>query len=87
MVLLNAFLLWLGVSIAMHSFPSTGDAASIWKTVMLPGQPVLAKVVGVPLVGLIWAGAIGSVFWLDLIYGAFVACFLPVMILHGIAAL
>ena len=24
-------LLWLGVSIAMHSFPSTGDARSIWR--------------------------------------------------------
>ena len=31
---LDAFLIWLGFSIAMHSFPSTGDAASMWKAIM-----------------------------------------------------
>src|SRR5579872_5692940 len=28
---LNVLLIYLGASIAMHSFPSRGDAASIWK--------------------------------------------------------
>lgn len=27
--MLDYFMIWLGVSIAMHSFPSTGDAKSI----------------------------------------------------------
>jgi len=27
---LDLVLIWLGVSIAMHAFPSTGDARSLW---------------------------------------------------------
>jgi hypothetical protein len=30
---LDYLLMWLGVSIAMHAFPSTGDAKSIWSAV------------------------------------------------------
>ena len=74
---LDGFLLWLGFSIAMHSFPSTGDAAAIWKAVMAPSGPILAKIVGIPLIGLIWIGAVGSVFWLDAIYGGLVIAFVP----------
>jgi hypothetical protein len=69
MAWLNGLLAWLGFSIAMHSFPSTGDAATIWGSVMGDGKPILVKLVGAPIVGLIWLGAAGSFFWLDLIYG------------------
>jgi len=62
-------LLWLGVSIAMHSFPSTGDARSIWHAVSSKGAPISAKLIGMPLVIIIFAGAIGSIFWLDALYG------------------
>jgi hypothetical protein len=77
---------WLGVSIAMHSFPSTGDAASIWQAVNGPRNSILEKMVAVPIVGLIWLGALGSVFWLDLIYGAFISLMLPGLIVHAFAA-
>ena len=70
-------LFWLAISTAMHSFPSTGDAKSIWNAVWDHESPVLAKVVGTPLVGLIFLGAIGSVFWLDLVYGVAVVVFIP----------
>jgi hypothetical protein len=62
-------LLWLGVSIAMHSFPSIGDARSIWHAVWSKGAPMSARLVGSPLVVVIFAGAIGSIFWLDALYG------------------
>src|SRR5437867_699771 len=62
-------LLWLGVSIAMHSFPSTGDARSIWHAVWSKGSPISARLIGSPLVFVIFAGAIGSMFWLDALYG------------------
>jgi TPR repeat protein len=62
-------LLWLGVSIAMHSFPSTGDARNIWHAVWSKGAPISARVIGSPLVIVIFAGAIGSIFWLDALYG------------------
>jgi hypothetical protein len=87
MVWINMFLIWLGFSIAMHSFPSTGDAASIWKKITESGHSIWLKIVGVPLVGLIWAGAVGSVFWLDAIYGGFIVGFLPGILVHAIAAL
>ncbi|HEX7517299.1 MAG TPA: DUF3267 domain-containing protein [Chthoniobacterales bacterium] len=62
-------LLWLGVSIAMHSFPSTGDARSIWHAVWSKGAPISARLIGSPLVIVIFAGAIGSILWLDALYG------------------
>jgi hypothetical protein len=74
---LNGLVGWLAVSIAMHSFPSTGDAKNIWAAVWQKGAPISAKFVGTPLVGLIFLGAIGSIFWLDLIYGIGVVIGLP----------
>ncbi len=71
------FLVWLGLSIAMHSFPSTGDAKSIWQALWGKGAPFSAKLVGTPLVGLIFIGALGSIFWLDLAYGIVVAVVSP----------
>lgn len=70
-------LMWLAVSIAMHSFPSTGDAKSIWHGIWKQPSSILTKIVGTPLVGMIYAGAIGSVFWLDLIYGIGVCIGVP----------
>lgn len=82
---LDGFLIWLGVSIAMHAFPSTGDAQSMWKAVTGPKSSIFAKIVAVPLVGLIWIGAIGSVFWLDAIYGIFVVAALPNLLVLSLA--
>jgi hypothetical protein len=70
-------LMWIAVSVAMHSFPSTGDAKAIWKAVWRKEASFLAKVVGTPLVCVIYVGAIGSFFWVDLLYGAGVALGLP----------
>ena len=74
------FLIWLGISIAMHSFPSTGDAKSIWQAVRSREVPWLTRLIAAPIVGVIYLGAIGSVVWLDLIYGAAVVVFLPNLI-------
>jgi hypothetical protein len=77
--------LWLGLSIAMHAFPSTGDAKSIWASVFSPGTPVLARLLTVPLVCFIYLGAIGSFFWLDLIYGVVIAVALPYLLISRLA--
>lgn len=66
---LDYFLVWLGVSIAMHAFPSTGDANGIWKAIWSREAPILAKLLGTPIVIVIYLGALGSVLWFDLIYG------------------
>jgi hypothetical protein len=83
--LLDYFLLWLGVSIAMHAFPSTGDAQVMKHAVSSPYAPLWAKILGYPLVGLIYAGAIGKMLWLDLAYGLAVALLLPRLLVAVIA--
>ncbi len=75
--LLDLFLLWLGVSIAMHAFPSTGDAASIRQSLKDPGTSTWTKIWATPIVGLIYIGALGSMLWLDVIYGVAVVGVIP----------
>ncbi len=74
---------WLAVSIAMHSFPSIGDARGIWSSVWSEGSPITAKLVGTPLVAVIFLGAVGSIIWLDLGYGLLTVFLLPKMLLPG----
>lgn len=77
---LDYVLMYLGMSIAMHAFPSTGDAAAIWHMVKGEGTPVWVRFLAYPVIGLIYIGAIGSFFWLDVLYGVGVAIGLPHLI-------
>ena len=66
-------LLWLGISIGMHSFPSSGDADNLWHeskdTVSAKhGMWALLAVFGFPLVILIKAANVLSIIWFDLFY-------------------
>ena len=81
----NCFLIWIGVSIAMHSFPSTGNAKNIWQSIKSEETSLLTKIIGTPIVMLIYIGAAGSVIWLDLIYGVAVVMFIPNMIVRILA--
>lgn len=78
--LLDYFFIWLGVSIAMHSFPSTGDAKGVWQALKSKQVSWITRIIAAPVVLLIYVGAFGSVVWLDLIYGAAVALALPNLI-------
>ncbi len=80
--LLHYLFIYLGVSIAMHAFPSTGDAAVIWKNINEEDTSIWVKIVGYPVVGLIYLGSLGSFFWLDLAYGIGVAVGLPYLIIN-----
>ncbi len=75
--LISIVLTWLGVSIAKHAFPSTEDARSIWDGLRAKATPFAAKIIGVPLVGLIYLGALASVFWIDVIFAGIVAVVIP----------
>jgi hypothetical protein len=79
---LDYLLIYLGVSIAMHAFPSRGDANVIWKSIHEEGTPVWIRVIGYPIVGLIYLGSLGSFFWLDLLYGIGVAVGLPNLLIY-----
>lgn len=78
-VKLSSYLLyWLGVSILMHAFPSTGDAKALIESVLKNKEVgMLAKIVTAPFIGLIYLGALGSLLWLDLIYGIGMSMLLP----------
>lgn len=77
---LFAVLMWLALSVAMHSFPSKGDAKGIWGTVSDRSCPIIARITAIPVAGFIYLGAVGSVFWLDLAYAAAVTIGLPAAI-------
>lgn len=68
---------WLAVSIAMHAFPSIGDARSIWSAAWSRKSPLPVKLLSLPLVPFIYLLALGSIFWLDVVYGVVVAILLP----------
>lgn len=82
---LDFVLIWLGVSIAMHSFPSTGDAKSIWSSVKHEETPFWVKIIATPIVGIIYLCAFGSIIWLDLLYGVGVAMLIPNLIIWALA--
>jgi hypothetical protein len=82
---LDFFLCWLGISIAMHAFPSPGDADTLWRAIKSPKAPLAAKIVGLPIMGLIYLGVVGSVAWLDLLYGIAVVGFIPRILVNFLA--
>jgi hypothetical protein len=82
---LNLVLAWLGFSVLMHSFPSTGDAKVMVNHILRNKEVgLLPKILAAPFIGLVYVGAIGSIFWLDAIYAAAVALLLPNLIIHMI---
>jgi hypothetical protein len=84
--LLDFLLLYLGVSIAMHAFPSTGDASGLWKSVMENKESsILTKIIVAPIVGFIYLGALGSFVWLDVLYGVGIAYGLPTLLVKMLA--
>lgn len=77
--------LWLGFSIALHAFPSSGDADSLWDEVTSPDVGFFAKLLLVPVVGMIRLAGIGSRVWLDLVYALIVVA-VPPLLVAGVLA-
>ena len=62
-------LLWLGISVGMHAFPSTGDAQNLWHEAKQAAKRLHPlAILSFPLVVLIYIANIGSIFWLDYAY-------------------
>ncbi|HEY1270181.1 MAG TPA: DUF3267 domain-containing protein [Candidatus Binatia bacterium] len=76
------FWLWLGVSIGMHAFPSTHDAAGLWSAAKKAAKNGnIFAAVSFPLVVVIYAANILSFFWFDALYGLAIGLILPGMLL------
>ncbi len=70
--------LWLGISIGMHAFPSTGDAANLWsqaKKAAASFHPL--AIISFPLVIAIYIANALKFFWLDYLYGVAIGLALP----------
>lgn len=84
--IIDYILMYLAISIGAHAFPSTGDASSLWQAVVKSKTTSwLSKTLVTPIVGFIYLGALGSFFWLDIIYAGAVAMGLPYIIIKFIA--
>jgi hypothetical protein len=61
-------LYWLGISIAMHSFPSAGDAGNLWRhsKQALKKNPLV--IFFLPVVGLVKLAQMLSIIWFHLLY-------------------
>jgi hypothetical protein len=74
-------IIWLGVSIGMHAFPSTQDANNLWKAAKIAAKKKNAlAIISFPLVVLIYIANILSVIWFDAIYGIAIGLGLPELI-------
>ena len=72
---------WLGFSFALHAFPSSGDADSLWDDVRSPDVSLSAKLLLVPVVGVIRLTQIGTRFWLDALFALCVVALPPTLLL------
>ncbi len=81
----NLLLGWVGFSVAMHAFPSTGDAASLWAALKKPNASWLLRIIAFPVVIVIHIGAALSVVWFDAIYAAMVCFGAPAAFLEMVA--
>ncbi|MCL5265230.1 MAG: metalloprotease family protein [Chloroflexi bacterium] len=79
-LILTAVATWLGLSVALQAFPSTGDARGLWH---VTNQHVrrgnLLAIVGYPMVALIYLMNLLRRLWLDWIYA------LALLILSAVA--
>jgi hypothetical protein len=78
---LSYFLLWLGISIGMHAFPSIQDGQSLLAQAKKEAAAwnVLA-IVSYPLVWTVYVANVLRFFWLDYLYGAAIGLGLPSLI-------
>jgi hypothetical protein len=80
------FFYWLGLSIGMHAFPSTGDLSNLWQ--IAPAQAKRGNplaILSVPLIGLLYVLNLARVVWADLGYGIAVGMLAPVAIFRALA--
>ncbi|ELZ22990.1 metalloprotease family protein [Natrinema limicola] len=64
----TAVLGWLGLSIGMHAFPSTGDADTLWRRSRLEWRQSPMVLLGIPVVVVIYVANLLSWLWADVLY-------------------
>ena len=64
----GALLAWLGLSVGMHAFPSTGDATQLWTRSRLEWRRSPLVLLGLPVVAVIYVANLLSWLWADALY-------------------
>ena len=59
---------WLGLSIGMHAFPSTGDANTLWRRSRLEWRQSPTVLLGIPVIVVIYVANLLSWLWADVLY-------------------
>jgi len=72
---------WVSFSCALHAFPSTGDADSLWQDVRSPDVSLFAKLLLVPVVWVIQLGQMGTRLWLDVLFALCIVALPPAALL------
>jgi hypothetical protein len=81
---LSYFLLWLGVSIGMHAFPSTHDATNLYHHAKKAAKTLNPlALLSFPLVLLIVVANVLSMVWADYLYGVALGLGLPELIFRS----
>ena len=81
----SVLLLWLGISIGMHAFPSTVDANNIWMLAKAEARKrnILA-ILSFPIVILIYIANALKFMWFDALFGLGIGVGLPALILSAL---
>ena len=78
----EVLLLWLGVSLAAHAFPSTTDAGGLWRAMIRSGSPLWARIASIPLILLIYLGQVGLFLRLNYAYALALVLLFPDIMVH-----
>jgi hypothetical protein len=81
--LITYLLYWLGISIAMHSFPSSQDADNLWNYSKRNWWRNPLALFGFPVIGLIKLAGMLSAVWFDLLYAVFLLILVAAIIKGG----
>ena len=70
--------LWLGISVLMHAFPSRQDGKVMVEQILNNSDVnIFIKILVAPIILLVYIGAFGSMLWLDLVYAIGIAILIP----------
>jgi Putative zincin peptidase len=79
------FFYWLGLSIGMHAFPSTGDLQNLWAEAPAEAKRGnLLAIVSYPLIGVLYIANYARVVWADLGYAILIGILLPLAIFRAL---
>ncbi len=80
------FFYWLGLSIGMHSFPSTVDLSNLWEVAPAKAkQGNLLAIVSLPLIAILYVANLARAVWADLGYGIAVGVLGPIALFRALA--